>query len=108
MGIESDLFHLATTSFGGIPSIAVLALPFVVGLIIGYIIRKALKIGIILLVVAIIASFLGFISLSSIVSEAKSFISQYGPTAQAYIAIFFGIIPLSIGLIIGIVIGFIV
>jgi len=31
----------------------------------------------------------------------------YGPVTPSYIAIYFGIIPLSVGLVIGIIIGFV-
>jgi len=105
----NDIFHLIGGSFGGgIPSLAVMALPLIVGVIIGYLIRKALKIAIILIIVALIASFLGFVSLASIESGAKGLVTTYGPVASTYVAIFLGIVPLSIGLVIGIIIGFIV
>ena len=92
---------------GGVPSLVVIAIPLIVGLIIGFVLRKALKIGIILVIVAFVASYLGFISLASVEQGAKDLATKYGPTAMSYIALFFGIIPLSIGLIIGVIIGFI-
>jgi hypothetical protein len=67
-----------------------------------------LKIGIILVIVPFVASYLGFISLASVEQGAKDLVTKYGPTAMSYVALFFGIIPLSIGLIIGVIIGFIV
>ena len=109
MGLESDLFNLMSSTFGaGIPSIVVMALPLIIGIVIGYLIRKAIKIGIILALILIIAIFFGFISLANVESGAKELITKYGPMAASYVAIFFGIVPLSIGLVIGIIIGFFV
>jgi hypothetical protein len=109
LGLITDLFSLISGSFGsGIPSLVVIAVPLVVGIIIGYVLRKALKIGIILVIVAFVACYLGFISLSNVEQGAKYLVSKYGPIATSYVAIFFGIIPLSIGLVIGIIIGFVI
>ncbi len=85
-----------------------MAIPLIVGIIVGYLIRKALVIGIVLVLVALVASYLGFVSLASIEQGTKSLIATYGPVASSYVAIFLGIIPLSIGLVIGIIIGFII
>lgn|SRR5487761_314292 len=93
-------------SFGGVPAPVVIAIPFIIGLIIGYLIKKALIVGIILLIAAIVASYLGFIALGSVVPGVKDLVAKYGPIASTYVAIFFGIIPLTIGLVIGLIIGF--
>jgi uncharacterized membrane protein (Fun14 family) len=109
MGLESDLFNLVSGSFGiGIPGILVMAFPLIVGIIIGYVLRKAIKIGLILLVVIFIATFFGFVSLANVEQGAKELVTKYGATAASYVAIFFGIVPLSIGLVVGIIIGFII
>ena len=107
MGIEADLLQLFSGSFGGVPGWVVFLIPLIVGIVIGYLIKQALIIGIVLFIVAIIASYLGFISLSSVLQEVKDLVTKYGPIASTYVAIFFGIIPLSIGLVIGLIIGFI-
>ena len=108
MGIITDILALMAGTFGaGLPSLVVIAIPLIVGLIIGFVLRKVLKIGIILFVVAIAASYLGFISLASVEQGSKDLATKYGPVAMSYVAIFFGIIPLSIGLVIGIIVGFI-
>jgi uncharacterized membrane protein (Fun14 family) len=85
----------------------VLAIPLVVGLIIGFLIKKVLKIGIILAIVALIAVYFGFISMGTITKTLSDLSDKYGPVAMQYVAIFFGVIPLSLGLIIGIILGFI-
>ena len=103
------MFHLIGGSFGGgIPSLVVMAIPLIVGIVIGFLLRKALMIGIILIVVALVVSYFGFISLASIESGVQNLVTTYGPVASTYVAVFLGIIPLSIGLVIGIIIGFIV
>jgi uncharacterized membrane protein (Fun14 family) len=107
MAIIDDLFHLMTGSFGGIPSIAIMAVPFIIGLIIGYLIKKAIKIGLILVVIAFVASYFGLVNLGNLAQEGKNLAVKYGPTALSYVALFFGIIPLSLGLVIGLVLGFI-
>jgi hypothetical protein len=105
----NDLFHLIGGSVGGgIPSLAVMAIPLIVGLIVGFLLRKALVIGIVLIAVALIASYLGFVSLASIEQGTKTLVTTYGPVAASYVAIFLGIIPLSIGLVLGIIVGFII
>jgi uncharacterized membrane protein (Fun14 family) len=98
---------MSGTFSAGIPSIVILAIPFIIGLVIGLIIKKAIKIGIIVLVIALVASYLGFISLGNLAQGAKNLVTNYGPVALSYVALFFGIIPLSIGLVIGVIIGFI-
>lgn len=107
MGIETDLLQLFSGSFAGVPGWVVFLIPLIVGIVIGYLIKQALIVGIVLLIVAVIASYLGFISLGSVVQGVKDLVTKYGPIASTYVAIFFGIIPLSIGLVIGLIIGFV-
>ncbi len=107
LSILDDLTHLMSGNIGGLPSLAVMAVPLVVGLILGYIVRRVLKIGLILVAVALIASYFGFVSLSGMTSEAQSLVTKYGPIANSYVSLFFGIIPLGIGLVIGFLLGFI-
>ncbi|HVP24048.1 MAG TPA: hypothetical protein VMS77_09085, partial [Conexivisphaerales archaeon] len=73
----------------------------------GYIVKRMLKIGLILVAVALVASYFGFISLSGLASEVQSLVTKYGPVANSYVSLFFGIVPLSIGLVIGFLLGFI-
>jgi uncharacterized membrane protein (Fun14 family) len=84
-----------------------MALPLIVGLVLGYIVKRALKIGLILVAVALIASYFGLIGLSSMTGEVQTLVTKYGPVAQSYVSLFFGIVPLSIGLVIGFLVGFI-
>jgi uncharacterized membrane protein (Fun14 family) len=107
LSILDDLTHLMSGNIGSLPSLLVMALPLIVGLVLGYIVKRALKIGLILVAVALIASYFGLISLSSMTGEVQTLVTKYGPVAQSYVSLFFGIVPLSIGLVIGFLVGFI-
>jgi uncharacterized membrane protein (Fun14 family) len=105
--VLDDLLKMMSGSFNGLPSLVVMAVPLVVGLILGYIVKKILKIGLILVAIALVAAYFGFINLGNVTSEAQSMVNQYGPVAMSYLSIFFGIVPLSIGLVIGFILGFV-
>jgi uncharacterized membrane protein (Fun14 family) len=102
-----DLMHMVSGNLGGLPSLLVMAIPLIIGLILGYVVKRVLKIGLILVAVALVAAYFGFINLGSLAGEASSFVSKYGPMANSYLSLFFGIVPLSIGLVIGFLLGFI-
>ena len=107
--IFSDILKLIEGQFGGgIHSIVAMLPTIVVGVVLGIILHKAFKYGIIALIVAAVAVYLGFVSLSTIEGGAKDLVAKYGPVAQSYIAVFLGLVPLSIGLVIGIVVGFVI
>jgi uncharacterized membrane protein (Fun14 family) len=107
LSILDDLTHLMSGNLGSLPSLLVMAIPLIVGLVLGYIVKRMLKIGLILVAVALVASYFGFISLSSLTGEVQTLVTKYGPVAQSYVSLFFGIVPLSIGLVIGFLLGFI-
>ena len=107
MSIVNDLFGALGGTIGGLPTIVVLAVPFVVGLVIGFLIKKLLKIGIILGLLTLVAVYFGFVNLDTVSKTLSDLVNKYGPVAMSYVAVFFGILPLSIGLIIGIALGFI-
>jgi len=107
LSILDDLTHLMSGNIGSLPSLLVMALPLIVGLVLGYVVKRALKIGLILVAVALVASYFGMLSLSSMTGEVQTLVTKYGPVAQSYVSLFFGIVPLSIGLIVGFLLGFI-
>ena len=107
MSIVNDLISTLGGTIGGIPTIVVLAVPFVVGLVIGFLIKKLLKIGIILGLVALVAVYFGFLNLDTISKTLSDLVNKYGSVFMSYVAIFFGIIPLGLGLILGVALGFI-
>ena len=107
MSIVNDLIGVLGGTIGGLPTIVAMAIPLIAGLMIGFIIKKLLKIGIILAIVTLVAVYFGFISLGTITKTLSDLSDKYGPVVMSYFAILFGIMPLGLGLVIGIVIGFI-
>ena len=106
MGLIDELLRFVTSgSIAGLPSIAVMIIPFIVGLIVGFFVKKLLKIAIIVGILAVIISYFGFYNLS--LSSLGNLATQYGPTAIHYATLLIGILPLSIGFIVGLIIGFI-
>jgi len=102
-----QVFHFITSgSIGGLPPYVIMIIIFVLGLIVGYLIHLFLKIAIIAAIVLFVAAYLGLFGLS--LSALKNDATQYGPIVYQYGALIIGILPLSIGFIIGIVIGFLV
>lgn len=79
-------------------------IPLVIGLIVGYLIHKFLKIAIVAAIVVAIAAYIGFFSLN--IGAMKDLSDKYGPMAVQYGTLLIGTLPLGIGFIVGIVIGF--
>jgi uncharacterized membrane protein (Fun14 family) len=106
LAILDDIFRFITSgNIGGIPTIVVMILPFVVGLIIGYLVHKFLKIAIIAGIILVVVSYLGFFGLS--LGALKNLSDLYGPVAIQYGVLLIGILPLGLGFIVGLIIGFI-
>jgi uncharacterized membrane protein (Fun14 family) len=106
LGAIDDVLRFITSgSIGGLPTIVVMILPFVVGLIVGYLVHKFLKIAIVAAVILVIVSYLGFFGLS--LGSLKDLSDKYGPIAVQYGALLIGILPLGLGFIVGLIIGFI-
>ena len=57
MGVLDDIFKFITSgSIGGLPPIVVMIIPFVIGLIVGYLVKKMLKIAIIAGIILVVVS----------------------------------------------------
>lgn len=80
-------------------------LPFVIGLIVGYFVHKFLKIAIIAAIILVVASYLGFYGLS--LGALKDVADKYGPVALHYGVLLIGMLPLGLGFIVGLIVGFI-
>jgi uncharacterized membrane protein (Fun14 family) len=78
---------------------------FIAGLIVGYLIHLFLEIAIIAAIILFIVAYFGFWGLS--LSALKNYATQYGSIVYQYGALIIGILPLSIGFIIGVIIGFV-
>ncbi len=106
MGVLEDVFGFITSgSIGGLPPIVVMIIPFVIGLIVGYLVHKMLKIAIIAAIILVVVAYFGFFGLS--LDALKGIADTYGPVAIQYGVLLMGMLPLGLGLIVGFVIGFV-
>jgi uncharacterized membrane protein (Fun14 family) len=107
LGVLEDIFGFITSgSIGGIPPIVIMIIPFVIGLVVGYLFHKMLKIAIIAAVIIVVVSYFGFFGLN--LGAMKDLADKYGPIAVHYGALLIGMLPLGLGLVVGFIIGFIV
>ena len=100
-----DLLSKITGSIGGLPTIAIMAVPFVVGLVVGFLVKKVLKWAIIAGIIVVVIAYFGFFGLS--LSSLGDLATKYGPVAAQGAIALFGLLPLGIGFIIGLILGFI-
>ncbi|HKZ87906.1 MAG TPA: hypothetical protein VJ066_01955 [Candidatus Bathyarchaeia archaeon] len=101
MDMWSNLLGLVTSNLGGVPTLLIMAVPVILGLIIGFFIKKALKLAIIAAIILVIATYFGFFGLTwATLGNVGMDVIQGG-------ILLFGMLPLGIGLVIGLIIGFI-
>jgi uncharacterized membrane protein (Fun14 family) len=106
LGVIDDIFRFITSgSIGGLPPIVVMIIPFVIGLALGYLAHKMLKIAIVAAIVLVVVSYFGFFGLS--LGALKNLADTYGPIALQYGTLLMGMLPLGVGLLVGFIIGFI-
>jgi uncharacterized membrane protein (Fun14 family) len=106
LGVLEDIIgFIASGSIGGLPPIVIMIIPFVIGLIVGYLVHKMLKIAIIAAIILVVVAYLGFFGLS--LGALKDIADKYGPVALHYGTLLIGILPLGLGFIVGLIIGFI-
>ena len=106
MGAIDDVIRFITSgSIGGLPPIVVMIIPFILGLVVGYLVHKMLKIAIIAAIILVVVSYFGFFGLS--LGALKDLSDKYGPIAVQYGTLLMGMLPLGIGLIVGLIIGFV-
>jgi uncharacterized membrane protein (Fun14 family) len=106
LGAIDQVFHFITSgSIGGLPPIVLMVIIFVIGLIVGYLIHLFLKIAIIAAIILFVVAYFGFFGLS--LSELKNYATQYGSIVYQYGVLIIGMLPLTIGFIVGLIIGFV-
>ena len=106
MGAIEQVFNFITTgNIGGLPTWLVFVIMLVIGLIVGYLVHMFLKIAIIAAIILFVLAYFGFFGLS--LNVLKNYAVQYGDIVYQYGALIIGILPLGIGFIIGVVIGFV-
>jgi uncharacterized membrane protein (Fun14 family) len=102
--LDELLRFITSGSIAGLPPIAVMIIPFIAGLIVGYLVKKFLKIAIIFGIIIVIVSYFGLFNLN--LSALGNLATQYGPIAIHYATLLIGMLPLSIGFMVGLIIGF--
>jgi uncharacterized membrane protein (Fun14 family) len=106
LGAIDEVFKFITTgSIGGLPPIVVMIIPFILGLIVGYLIHKTLKIAIVAAIILVVVSYFGFFGLS--LGALKTAADTYGGAVYQYGVLLIGILPLGLGFIVGAILGFI-
>jgi uncharacterized membrane protein (Fun14 family) len=103
--IDEVIQFITSGSIGGLPPIVLMIIPLILGLVIGYLVHKMLKIAIIAAIILVVVSYFGFFGLS--LDALKNLSDTYGPIAVQYGTLLMGILPLGIGFIVGLIIGFI-
>ncbi len=107
MAILEDIIGFITSNtISGIPAIVWMILLLIIGVVVGYLLHKFLKIAVIIAVIVAIAAYFGYVSLST--ASMSSLIDQYGPMVVQYGTLLIGILPLGIGFIIGFAVGFLI
>ncbi len=104
--IEEVINFISSGSIGGLPPIVLMIIPFVIGLIVGYLVHKMLKIAIIAAIILVVVAYFGFYGLS--LGALSNIADTYGPMAIQYGILLMGMLPLGIGLVVGVIIGFII
>lgn len=94
----------AVPSIFGLPGYAFLAMPIVVGLILGFLVKKALKIVVIAIIAITAGLYFGVLSMSDLQKYFQT-ATAFGPEAMHYAAILFAMLPLGTGFFIGLIIG---
>ena len=102
--LDELLGFIASGSIGGIPTWLIMIIPFIAGLVIGFFVKKMLKIAIIAAVIVVIASYLGFFGLS--LGALAGVAETYGPAALHLGVLLIGMLPLGLGFVVGLVLGF--
>src|SRR3989337_4292078 len=97
-----EIFKYITSgqSFG-VPTLVLMAVPFIVGLIAGFMIKKVLKIAIIVVILALVASYFGLFNLS--LDSLKDAANTYGSQVVHYATLLVGVLPLGIGFFLGLI-----
>jgi len=106
LNLLNDIFNFITHgTIIGIPTIVFMIIPFIIGLVLGFLVKKFLKWAIIGAVIVFVLAYFGIWGLSF--SKLQSWGTTYGGLAIHEAIFIIGILPLGLGFIIGLIIGFI-
>jgi uncharacterized membrane protein (Fun14 family) len=106
LNLLTDIFNFITHgTVIGLPTILFMIIPFIVGLVLGFLVKKFLKWAIIGAVIVFILAYFGVWGLT--LSKLQGWATTYGGLAIHEAIFLIGILPLGIGFIIGLIVGFI-
>ena len=106
MAVLDEIIRFITSgNIGGLPTIVIMVLPFIIGLIVGWLAHKFLKMAIIGGIILVVVAYFGFFGLS--LGALKNVADTYGPIAIQYGTILVGMLPLGLGFFVGAIIGFV-
>jgi len=103
-GIEDILSFITQGSLLGLPATIFMSVPFILGLILGFLIKKALKWAVIGIIVVGGGLYLGVLNMKDIETYLRA-LGKYAPELMQYAAIVLGMLPLGLGLAVGLLIG---
>jgi uncharacterized membrane protein (Fun14 family) len=96
--------HVPNVSLFVLLGYAFLSIPLVIGLILGFTVKKAFKIVIIAIVIVASSLYFGILTMSDLRFYLQA-VKGFGPEVMHYAAILFTMLPLGIGFTIGFIIG---
>ena len=106
LNLFNDIINFVShESVIGIPTIVFMAIPFIVGIVMGFLVKKFVKWAIIGTVIVFILAYFGVWGLTF--SKLESWGTTYGGLAVHEAILFIGILPLGLGFFIGLIIGFV-
>jgi len=103
--IDEILSFVMNGNIGGIPSWLVMFMPFIIGLVVGFLAIKFLKIALLVIVVLAVVIFFGLYSIN--IASLEQMAHTYGSSALYLGSLIIGVLPLSVGFAIGVIVGFI-
>jgi len=103
-GIDDVMSFITQGSLFGLPASIFMTMPFIIGLILGFMIKKALKWAVIGIVIVGAALYLGVLNMGDIQKYLVT-LKQNAPEIMQYAAIILGMLPLGMGLAVGLIIG---
>jgi uncharacterized membrane protein (Fun14 family) len=101
LDLLGDLFNLIGGSLGGLPTIVIMAIPFIIGIVVGFLAKKFLKWAIIGFIILVVLAYFGVWGLSF------GTLATWGTVAFQLAIVVVGLLPLTIGFVIGLILGFV-
>lgn len=102
--IDAIFSFITEGSLLGLPPAIFMAAPFIIGLILGFLIKKSIKLVIVGLIIGGGALFFGILNMEEIKYYLQR-IGKYAPELIQLAALVLGILPLGLGFAVGLIVG---